>query len=692
MKKKLNSITIKVVTITVVSVILMATIIGTIGVQNSHKVLKQEAEQRLLVTNKYYADKFSDKLTEIELSINILSQLLLSTLELDQVKDKDAEYLKLYEGEADEILNSFAKHNDHLVSISYFMNPELTIDVYGSWYVDQTGDGILDKQNLLSVEDFTPNNEKMNWYYTSINTQKPVWLQFTDTQRNTEMITYAKPLFKENQLVGVIGLDLNFDYFKNLISDFKIYDTGYAFLLDENYNYSIHPTLSKEDNMVTIAGGKYKYIADLMENKSEVVFSAEFGNTNKLLSFVQIKNGWILLMSAPTKEVMGAIIETSNLIILIIIVGSIVTILGAYFFINKTIKPIKNVVIFADDIANGKLNLENLTVSSKDEIGQMTLSLNTMKNQLREMISGVKNIVQQITISSEELSAFGEQVGRAAEQVGDSIQSVASGAEEQSAQVEETAGILEDMKNRIEVVVTSIEKLAEDGSLVIKNIEMGSTSVQNSIDQIDNVKNSSSEVTKLMTVLGDTSQEIGNIVGLIKSIAEQTNLLALNAAIEAARAGDAGRGFSIVADEIRSLAEDSSEATEKIAGLINKIQFDITQTINKVKQSEEEVENSVEVIGMTNQAFDEIIKISDKLIKGLGDVSVQTREMDRMSKSVKSAIDNIAAVSQEAASNSEEVAASSEEQVSATSEIVSSATRLAEISEELSVEVDKFKL
>lgn len=690
MKKKLNSITIKVVTITLASVIIMATIIGVISVQNSHKVLKEEAEQRLLVTNEYYADKFSDKMVGIELSLDILSQLLLYPLELDQVGNAD--YLKAYEKETDQLLYSFAKHNNNLVGIYYFMNPELTEDVYGSWYADQTGNGVLEKQDSLSVKDFTLDNEEMKWYSETVNKRESSWIQYTDTQRNMEMVTYAKPLYKGNKLVGVVAVDLNFDYFRSLIEDFKIYDTGYAFLLDENFNYTIHPSLTKKDNMETIAGGKYSYIVDLMKSNKKIVFSAEFGNVDKLLSFVHIKNGWTLLMSVPTREVMGNIIGTTNLIIAIIIIGSIVTILGAYFFINRTIRPIKQVVTFADEIANGQLNSENLAVSSKDEIGQMTLSLNTMKNQLREMISGVKTIVQQISISSEELSAFGEQVGQAAEQVGDSIQSVASGAEEQSAQVEETARVLDGMKSRIEVVAASIGKLAEDGNLVLKNIEVGSTSVQNSIVQIGNVKNSSSEVTKLMTVLGDTSKEIGNIVGLIKSIAEQTNLLALNAAIEAARAGDAGRGFSIVADEIRSLAEDSSEATEKIAGLINKIQSDITQTISKVKQSEDEVENSVNVIEMTNQAFEEIIRISDKLIRGLGDVSVQTKEMDRMSISVKDAIDNIAAVSQEAASNSEEVAASSQEQVSATSEIVTSATRLSEISDELSTAVDKFKL
>jgi len=401
---------------------------------------------------------------------------------------------------------------------------------------------------------------------------------------------------------------------------------------------------------------------------------------------------WAFVAEVDRSEAFATSDNLQTTILWIAAIIAIIIIIVAYFFSKNITNPITKAVGFANEISNGNLAIENINVNKKDEIGVLANSLNKMKKNLSEMVNEVAEIASNLSSSSEELSASSEEISASAEQVGTAIQEVASGAEEQTAQIEETKGNVERLGERIDNVGDKSEVMDDKAENVMKNIKDGNESINNSINQVKEVKNKSSKVSKRIDDLGDLSRKIGDIVELINGISAQTNLLALNAAIEAARAGEAGRGFSVVADEIRELAEESSDATEQIAGLINDIQDGVQDTIEQMDQAENAVEDGVEAIKTTENSFTEIDEAAVSLRGLIEEITEAADEMTDKSDQVKKSVDEIASVSEQASSNAEEVAASSEEQSASTEEIVDASEDLAAMAQKLSDTVDQFNL
>lgn len=387
--------------------------------------------------------------------------------------------------------------------------------------------------------------------------------------------------------------------------------------------------------------------------------------------------------------------ETSSIRVLTLSVSILillVCVLISYMIARNISLPITRAANFAQHIAEGDLTVNSLDIAGKDEVGQLGQSLNTMQANLKGMIQHVVDLSEQVAASSEELSAFGEQVGENAGQIGTAIQEVASGAEKQSSHVGRTAHNVVSMIDKVKTLGENIEELIKDAENVSGAIGKGSSVLNNSITEVLQVKADAQGVAEQINLLGELSEQIGAIVEFISSIAGQTNLLALNAAIEAARAGESGRGFSVVADEIRKLAEESSQSTEKIRDLIKKIQSVIFNAVAKMEIGTVNVGGTVQSINLTGQVFTEIDTLATGLKEMLIKVNASAAEMSRDSREVEQAISSISVVSQDFASNAEEVSASNEEQLASTQEIVAAARSLADMAEKLAQAVNRFKV
>lgn len=427
-----------------------------------------------------------------------------------------------------------------------------------------------------------------------------------------------------------------------------------------------------------------------IDTRNEII-----GRNYKILANMGGEN-LFLTASIPLDKIYSPAVQIRNIILVISIIGVSLTLALIFTIINTQLKPLNKFIDAFNLLSDGNLD-NDIQMKSKyeereDEIGKLSKAFNTMVVQLRNLIINIKNSSQTLTSSITYMNEASQQVGETAEQVGAAVENVASGAEEQTAQIDETRVTVENLNRQIEQISTSSNNISEGADNVINSIEKGNKAVNNSIIKVKNVKQDSSKVAEIISNLGKTSFEIGNIIELINNIAEQTNLLALNAAIEAARAGEAGRGFSVVADEIRELAVESSKATDQIASLIQKIQTGINNATVQMKSSEETVDSSVEAIENTGRIFSEIETVAHDLGSAIKLITQSTGKIASDSHQVELVMNNVAAVSEEFASNSEEIAASSEEQIASTEEIISTAKLLNDLSEELTKLISSFKL
>ncbi|MEJ6951890.1 methyl-accepting chemotaxis protein [Natronospora cellulosivora (SeqCode)] len=530
------------------------------------------------------------------------------------------------------------------------------------------------------------------WYQDAVQAREQVWTEvYQDAASGELIISTAKPIYINNQLQGVMAADISLDFLSELVSNITVGESGYAYIVDGQGRILAHPDTSLIEDRFDV-NNVFDYNA--LRESGNRSLEYEYQEEEILVSYEElIEIDGAAFVATPIEETYQA----SYIISGIVLFGSFIMLLFVSLAIFLSIrylvtKPINKSLEFANSIAAGKLNIEDIQHKSKDEIGQLNKALNKMRMNLHNMIGQVAELSEQVAASSEELSASGEEVGIIADQVSHSIQNVASGAEEQSAQIEETSNTIKNLSTHMNNIAQRFKEVTDSASNMMTSIQDGNKSVSDSVIMINKVEEDSIEVASVIQELGKRSTEIGNIIDLINGIAAQTNLLALNAAIEAARAGEAGRGFSVVADEIRDLATESAGATDKISNIIKEIQSNVSVAIDKMEKSRDSVKQGVGVIKDTGGAFKEIKRVATTLEDVLLEVENSSIQINKNSEEVEKAINDIAAVSQEFAGSSQEVAASSEEQIASTEEIISSARQLSDMAEKLSNAVNKFDI
>jgi methyl-accepting chemotaxis protein len=318
----------------------------------------------------------------------------------------------------------------------------------------------------------------------------------------------------------------------------------------------------------------------------------------------------------------------------------------ALFLTGSITKPLSEGVLVAHRIADGDLTA-NIDYAGTDETGQLMSALKNMVSKLQSIISEVKTAAFNIASASHELNASSELMSKGAgEQAGRAAQ-VATASEEMSQTVLDIA------KNTSSIETSAIDttKLAKDGETVVNR----------SVDKVKSIAKTIDQSAQLIKSLGERSNQIGEIVNVINDIADQTNLLALNAAIEAARAGEQGRGFAVVADEVRKLAERTGNSTAEIGDMVKSIQNEVHQVVLSMENITKEVKAGVDLSTQAGDVLRSIVEGVDRLHLMVQQIASATEEMASTSEEINKDIEMISTLSTETSGSSEQISKASGE-------------------------------
>lgn len=353
--------------------------------------------------------------------------------------------------------------------------------------------------------------------------------------------------------------------------------------------------------------------------------------------------------------------------------------------------PLKSVVTATESLARGDLT-KNIPVGGSVEVSNMADGLNRAIKSLRELVKGINEQSDTLLIASQELKSASFDTGQSAAQVAKAMEELAKAATEQSEQISQTVEIINLLSNLVRKVTLDTENIAASSERVAESAKLGQKATDIVASQISELYDTTKEVGEVINELSKTSGEISEITTVIQGIAEQTTLLALNAAIEAARSGQHGKGFSVIATETGKLAEQSKQSAWLIAGLINQIQQRITVSVNAINKGINRVEDGKNLVNEANQTFSQIFKTLNENIEQIKAVAKSARKMDASNDRVISAINNIAAIIEESLANTEEVSATAEEQSASTEEVSALAENLAEIANRLKESISVFEI
>ncbi|WP_179218650.1 methyl-accepting chemotaxis protein [Saccharibacillus sp. O23] len=382
-------------------------------------------------------------------------------------------------------------------------------------------------------------------------------------------------------------------------------------------------------------------------------------------------------------------------ILLFVLLGTVVLVAAflSWFISTRIARSVKAVTRTIEEIASSGGDLtKRIEVKSRDEIRDLGEATNLLLISLQDMIRDLKENTVRLTGASSSLQQGTQENARAVQEVTISIQRVAAGSERQVTQTEEISSVMRQTIAGLEEVAEAASEVAGLADQTRSMAADGEHRIKQSVSEVQSVADAFSTIRGSVSELAQRSNEVLSITSYISETSSQTNLLALNAAIEAARAGEHGLGFSVVASEIRKLADQSSRSTEEISRIIMAMTSGIRGIVELVESSSGNVEHGVASLDEAGTAFESIVERIGMLSAQVSEVAANVEQMSAGSKTVGDSVLEITRVTEEMAALTEEVSAMSEEQSASMVEMEGTSLRLKEMADSLSEIVEKFKI
>lgn len=397
-------------------------------------------------------------------------------------------------------------------------------------------------------------------------------------------------------------------------------------------------------------------------------------------------------MTEIGQTIMNDLSSGINVSMILVTVATVLSIIIAFVTSHFITKPIHIVMNRMKQIADGNLSHPPLHTNAKDEVGQLVVATNNMNQNMRHLINRIQEVSKTVSIQSDELTHATSEAKIGSEQIATIMGELASGTEMQANSATDLSEVMHVFSNKVTDTDGHGKQIQLNSNDVLDMTNQGVELMNVSTTQMTKIDRIIKDAVEKMERLDHLSQEISKLGVVVNEIAEQTNLLALNAAIEAARAGEQGRGFAVVADEVRKLAEQVSVSVQDITGFVSNIQNESTIVVQSLQTAYEEVEQGTEQVKTTGETFTIIRESVKKMVQSIQLISNNLHDISRNSENMNQSIEEIASVSEEAAAGVDETAASAEQVSGSMEEVSRSSEYLATLAEQLNDLTHRFKL
>jgi len=470
-------------------------------------------------------------------------------------------------------------------------------------------------------------------------------------------------------------------------------------------NYKNHAATEEEeklsaqiDGFLGIADGALTKAVDIMGKADKKALSAfmieELYSSLEPVS-TKLSELMDLQLELAKREYQAADARYQQLILLftlLIVAGLSIAITLVLFILQRMLRDIRDMVTCVEQVANGNLELSEIPISSNDEIARLATAINSMVTKLRSLVKTVSSSADQVVSSSQQTTTSVEQVCAAAASVASSSTHLASDAAVGTVSVIEVSKSLLELSSLIEIAKREATTAVANSQTTLNTVVESRGTVANTVASMDNIRKKTLETEELIATLNGYIAKIGAITDTITGIAAQTNLLALNAAIEAARAGEAGRGFAVVAQEVRKLAEQSTQGAAEVVTLIQRVKASTAVAVQAMQGSRSEVEAGVASATQAHQSLDDIFSAVTHTVSGIEGVLSITDEEVTQSDKIIDLIDSLATVIDNTAAQADTVSATSKQTSSVMNSLAENSTATNQLAAKLKTAIGFFKV
>ncbi len=496
------------------------------------------------------------------------------------------------------------------------------------------------------------------------------------------IIVVAVPLKTDSGLFsGMFGVSLKLDALSNKVTQAKVGETGYPFMVAKDGLVVAHPNKEfiLELNLAKLDG--MESIMTKMLNQESGVDHYRFKGTDKIAGFAPVKQtGWSVGFTQNEDEFMAPVKSIRNVVMAAGLIFLVLTLLGVLWFVKGVMAQLghdpSEIAKIADHISRGDLTVQ-FEENGKGITG-VYKNMKIMAENLSDMFRDINGGVSTLTASSTELSAISQQMAAGSQQSSEKANNVSTAAEEMATSMTSVAAATEQTTANLQMIVSAAEEMSATINEIAKNTAKGSHTTSEAVEKAE-------QISRKVEELGTAASKINKVTETISDISEQTNLLALNATIEAARAGEAGKGFAVVAGEIKALAQQTAQATEEISSRISNVQETTQESVTAIA-------SIVEIINEINLIVTTVATAIEEQSATTQEISNNVSQAAEGIQEVNENVNQTSAVAAEVTKDIHGVSQSADEMNAGSLQVNESASELSQLAENLNEMVSRFKI